>query len=446
MNQIDKVIEDLKNILKRRKRLLIIIPLLMLVMGIGASYLITPKYMSSISILVQKEETLNPLILYEMAVNIASEDRLVSFNKIIYSRSTVEMLIDSLNLDKDIKTNLEKQRLIEKIQGNIATSLRASDSFDISYYDSDPARAQKGVGILAEHFIKTRLKLENRRNEETVEFFESKLKELEQAVAERRENILSLSKQRLKETPNDNTALRIRMQGLDREIESLDQKVEGLQAAYDDLNSIDLNKLSALDIEKLYNVVLLELPFTDDLRSNLREYDALKQNFTMQHPDMKSQVEQIKEIASRIPPAIQSELSMKQMKLQDLKNQRKMIISTIQEAVVAERVDQSTESDYSIYQDLYNDMKVKLEQAKTTRDLAKKAADQFIVIDPPFYPEEPVSPNRVLITIGSLFAGIFLAIVVVVAAEIFDSTIRREDDIIDFDKPVIAFITDGSYS
>jgi len=446
MNQIDKVIEDLKNILKRRKRVLIIIPLLMLAMGIGASYLITPKYMSSISILVQKEETLNPLILYEMAVNIASEDRLVSFNKIVYSRSTVEMLIDSLNLDEEVKTNLEKQRLIEKVKSNIATSLRASDSFDISYYDSDPARAQEGVGILAEHFIKTRLKLENRRNEETVKFFESKLEELETAVAERRENILSLSKQRLKETPNDNTALRIRMQSLDREIEVLDQQIEGLQTAYQDLNSIDLNTLSAPDIEKLYNVVLLELPFTDDLRSNLREYDVLKQNFTMQHPDMKSKVEQIKEIASRIPPAIQSELSMKQMKLQDLKDQRNMIISTIQETVVAERVDQSTESDYSIYQDLYNDMKVKLEQAKTTRDLAKKAADQFIVIDPPFYPEEPVSPNRMLITIGSLFAGIFLAVVVVVAAEIFDSTIRREDDIIEFDKPVIAFITDGSYT
>jgi len=446
MNQIDKVIEDLKNILKRRKRVLIIIPLLMLIMGIGASYLITPKYMSSISILVQKEETLNPLILYEMAVNIASEDRLVSFNKIIYSRSTVEMLIDSLNLDEDVKTNLEKQRLIEKVKSNIATSLRASDSFDISYYDSDPARAQEGVGILAEHFIKTRLKLENRRNEETVKFFESKLEELETAVAERRENILSLSKQRLKETPNDNTALRIRMQALDREIEALDQEIGGLQTAYDDLNSIDLNKLSAPDIEKLYNVVLLELPFTDDLRSNLREYDALKQNFTMQHPDMKAQVEQIKEIASRIPPAIQSELSMKKMKLQDLKDQRSMIIGSIQEAVVAERVDETTESDYGIYRKLHDEMKVKLEQAKTTRDLAKKAADQFIVIDPPFYPEEPVSPNRMLITIGSLFAGIFLAVVVVVAAEIFDSTIRREDDIIEFDKPVIAFITDGSYS
>jgi len=446
MNQIDKVIEDLKNILKRRKRVLIIIPLLMLIMGIGASYLITPKYMSSISILVQKEETLNPLILYEMAVNIASEDRLVSFNKIIYSRSTVEMLIDSLNLDEDVKTNLEKQRLIEKVKSNIATSLRASDSFDISYYDSDPARAQEGVGILAEHFIKTRLKLENRRNEETVKFFESKLEELETAVAERRENILSLSKQRLKETPNDNTALRIRMQALDREIEALDQEIGGLQTAYDDLNSIDLNKLSAPDIEKLYNVVLLELPFTDDLRSNLREYDALKQNFTMQHPDMKAQVEQIKEIASRIPPAIQSELSMKKMKLQDLKDQRSMIIGSIQEAVVAERVDETTESDYGIYRKLHDEMKVKLEQAKTTRDLAKKAADQFIVIDPPFYPEEPVSPNRMLITIGSLFGGIFLAVVVVVAAEIFDSTIRREDDIIEFDKPVIAFITDGSYS
>ncbi|MDZ7808666.1 MAG: Wzz/FepE/Etk N-terminal domain-containing protein [Gracilimonas sp.] len=163
MWQLDTIVSDLKSILKRRKRLLILIPLVMCLLGGTAAYLIPAKYHSSTSILVQKEETLNPLILYEMAVNMASEDRLKSFNKIVFSRTTVEMLIDSLNLDKDVKNNIERQRLIEKVKKNINTTFSGSDSFEIIYYDSDPYRAQKGVDIIANHFIKTRLDLENQQ-------------------------------------------------------------------------------------------------------------------------------------------------------------------------------------------------------------------------------------------------------------------------------------------
>jgi hypothetical protein len=90
--------------------LLVVTPLFFLGLSIASLQVIEPKYTSSTSILVQKEETLNPLVLYEMAVTIASEDRLKSFNEIIYSRSTMEMLIDSLELDEEIETELSRHR------------------------------------------------------------------------------------------------------------------------------------------------------------------------------------------------------------------------------------------------------------------------------------------------------------------------------------------------
>lgn len=444
MNQIEKAVNDAREIIKRRKRILIIIPILMLLLGTGASFMISPKYESSISILVQEEEILNPLVLYEMAVNIASDDRLKSFNEIIYSRTTIEMLIDTLDLDRNIQTSMEKQALIEKVQKNIKTSLRASDSFDITYQDSRPDRAQRGVNILADHFIRKRLSLENQRNEQTVEFFESKLAELEEAVGSRRENLLELQQRRIEQTPNDNTALRFQMQSLDRDIQVIDQKVTELERALADVNEINSGGINgAPDIERLHNIILLNLPFTSDLGSKLREYDDLKRKYTSAHPSMRAVVAQITDVVRRIPPAINSEIELQSIKRTDLVDQREMVLASIQQTVAATRIDEGTESDYGIYRKLHDEMKVKLEQAKVTRDLGRKAADQFIVIDPAFLPEKPTSPNRPLIIIGSLLVGFFLASVTVVAVEILDSTIRSEEDIIGFEKPVIAFITDG---
>ncbi len=443
MGQIDTVIDTLKDILRRRKWLLILIPIIMCLLGGTAAYLIPAKYHSSTSILVQKEETLNPLILYEMAVNMASEDRLKSFNKIVFSRTTVEILIDSLNLDRDIKNNVERQKLIEKVKKNINTNFSGSDSFEIIYYDSDPYRAQKGVDIIANHFIKTRLSLENQRNEQTVVFFEDKLEELEKEVEVRRSNILDISRQRLQNTPNDNTSLRIQMQNLDREIAGLEEDINNMERIQNSLNNINISRISPAQIEDLYSLTLMNFPYSGELRSVLREYDTQKQSFTAEHPSIKRLLNQIKDLSSRMPPAVQTEIDLKKLKIQDLTDQRELILANIEETVVAQRMDEGTESDYGIYRKLYDEMKVKLEQAKTTRDLGRKAADQFVVIDPPFFPEKPSSPNRLLIIIGSLFVGLFVAAFTVVVAEVLDNTIRSEVDVMTYNKPIIAFISDG---
>ena len=170
MYEIKDVAQDLKAAAKRRKYLLILTPILFVSFALLAIYLIEPKYQSTTTILVQKDETLNPLVLYEIAVHIASEDRINSLNEIIYSRSTMEILIDSLNLDSEVKNEADKQSLIANIQKNIGTSLKSTDAFEISYFDTDPIRTRDGARLLTNHFIETKLHMESRRHEEMVNF------------------------------------------------------------------------------------------------------------------------------------------------------------------------------------------------------------------------------------------------------------------------------------
>lgn len=442
MYQTKEIVQEIRHVVNRRKRLLIITPLFFVLLSIGALYVIEPKYESSISILVQKEETLNPLILYEMAVNIASEDRLKSFNEIIYSRSTMELLIDSLDLDREIETELQKQELVDILRKNISTSARASDSFEIIYYDTDPVRARDGVALLANHFIQTRLRLENKRNKETVEFFENKIAELEKMVDSQRNQIVSTTTEQLKDQPVDRGALQNKLQGIDGQLDQVEWRIIQEEDKLKILQDFLDNDSKDFSLQPLYRLSLADIPLGNQLGELLSNYDELKQKFTESYPRMRELRSQVREMARRIPPAIESNLSNLKRQKEDLKDQRVAVINDIEKSFIASQQSNSQQSNFSIYQQLYSDMKVKLEQARITREIGDKASEQFVVLDPPYIAEEPTSPNNQLVIGLGLFLGVVFGMLFMGIAEALDTTVRTEEDL-EYTKPVIAYLTDG---
>lgn len=437
-----EVAQEIREAVKRRKKLLIITPIFFLLLSIAALYVIEPKYKSTTSILVQKEETLNPLVLYQMAVSLASDDRLQSFNEILYSRSTMLMLIDNLGLDSQIKTESERERLIEKVRKNVVTYSRASNSFEISYYDTNPVRARDGVELLANHFIRTRLAFESRRNTETVDFFTDKLGELEQVVDQQRNQIVSATTDLMKEMPFDSEDLRRRLQDSERQFETLDWNIyqeEQKLAIIKDYQS----KAGERGREKiLFKLPLDDVTFGDELSDLLNEYESLNQQYTDSYPPLKAITVRIADVVDRIPTSIESKMKSMIVQKEELMQQRDQLVKDMERAFVVNQRRNSQESDFSIYQELYNNMKVKLEQARMTRDIDDKASEQFIVLDAPYIPEKPSSPNKKLVIIAGLFLGLMSGMVLSGVAEIMDTTVRKEEDL-EFGKPIIAYLIDG---
>jgi uncharacterized protein involved in exopolysaccharide biosynthesis len=75
---------------------------------IGA-FVLTRKYESTTTILVRPDKTLNPIPSYEMVM--AFEEQLRNFSEIIYSRSVLEELSDSLGLTMNAKSDQERQMI-----------------------------------------------------------------------------------------------------------------------------------------------------------------------------------------------------------------------------------------------------------------------------------------------------------------------------------------------
>lgn len=403
--------------------------------------MLPPKYESSITILVERDETLNPMIQYTMAVAMASEDRLRSFNEIVYSRATINMLIDSLGLAKENLDRGEREDLIKKVRGDVRTNLRASDSFSISYLNENPEDAQKGVMLLTDYFIEKRLSLENRRNEQTVEFFEKQLDTLQQAVREREQIMMSQMQRDIEQTPREDRSLRSELDRVESNIRDVDRELTRMQRNLEVLREVSHGNR---DFEAIRDLNLSGLPSGGDIRDFLNRYRSYSQRYTSQHPRIRELEGTMHDFTERMITEVEANLFEIQHEHAFLQDQRSEMVRQLEQTAVSQQSHSGIRSDYEVYKSMLDDMKVKVEQARSTRELGERAQNQFVVIDEANIPEKPAKPNKMMLIAGGLMIGVFLGVVGAGVAELLDTTIRRPEDLKEFEVPVIAFLPSGN--
>ncbi len=428
---------------RRRKTFFIIPTILVTCLCVVGAFVLPNRYESSTAILVQKDEILNPLVSYEMAVAIANEDRLRTFNEIIYSRPIIQRVIDSLQLGRNVKTEEDAQTLIGMVKRDITIERRGSDSFRITYIDTDPVRAKMAVELLASLFMETVLKVEGQRNEHTVRFYEEKFGEIRQKFEASQNQLVSQLKERGDKLNPESRTLYTQIDNVEKQIGDLDALMSTYKQALVTLKAFPDSLHTEAGKQALFDLPRADLPFAADLRALLMKYDEYLRHYTARYPEVQKLEAQILDLLDRMRGAGESELAKWRTQRSDLDKRKTQLIDDITQSSIAQKMDEEKESNYSIYRRLYNDMKVKLEQAQTSRDLGSNAVHEFIIIDPPIVSSKPTKPNRAQIILGGFGLGLFLGILSMILKEVLDTTIRVPHDIVIYQKPVIAFITDG---
>jgi polysaccharide biosynthesis transport protein len=436
-------LKEMRAMLRRRRYYLLVPAGIVTVLSIIGAFVLPTRYESSTSILVQRDEILNPLISYEMAVAIASEDRLRTFNEIIYSQPTIQKLIDSLYPGSRHNTEEQRQELTKTIKKNIAIDRRGSDSFRITYTETDPILAQRAAELLSNIFIETTLGIEGKRNDNTVQFFENKLEEIRRKFEVSQKQVVSRLKQSIDVTPAASRALYAQVEDIEKRQSELEARSTNYQHELVILRSFPEALQSDTGRQALFDLQRADIPFAGDLRPLVIKYDDLMRRYTDKYPEVRVLEKQITELLDRMYKALQSEIAKQEPMRMDLEAKHALLVEQIKQSSISEHVNEDNESDYGIYRKLYDEMKVKLEQAKTTRDLGTKSANQFIILDPALVPSQPSKPNRPLIVAGGFGLGIFLGFISMIFKETFDTTVRVPSDIVVYQKPIIAFITEG---
>ena len=440
MQQSQFSMRDLKLFVARRKKYLIFPPIIVTAVCVLGAYMLPKKYESSTTIWVQPDEILNPLVSYQMAVQLASSDRLETFMEIVYSRKTIETVIDSVGLGRGVEEGIAWDNLIEKVRASIRTGRKGSDSFTISYLDTDPVRAQKMVSSLARTFIETRIRGEARRNELTVEFFERKLREYQEKFESTQHDMVTLLLQRMRQRPTGSSGLYSRLEDLDRQIQTQNDKARADEQALTQLALFPDGFHSDEGKQALAELRRASLPYADELRASMAQYDEVSSRYTPLFPEVGKAINEVQEILRKMRVAVESERSALTGQIASLQASRQQTIEELMQYSVDQQEDLSKKSNYNLYQRLYEDMKTKLEQAKITQELGKNAENSFIIIDPPRVPAKPSKPNQALIIAGGSVFGLVLALAGALVAEFLDSRLRTLHDLEVFQVPVIALL------
>lgn len=443
MNVPQLSLHQVLSILKRRRRWIILPLVLVTILSIAGALMLPRRYESSTTIWVQRDEILNPLVSFTMAVQLASEDRLRTFNEIVYSRQTIEALLDSLGLRAMAETPAALDEMIDRTKASIRTDRSGSDSFTMHFADTDPVRAQRAVTMLANMFIQTRLRAEFQRNEYTVQFFENKLNEYEEKYGETQRSMVSLLRQRSKEIPGGVGSFTGRFDVLNERIRDASERIRERERALMNIALFPEAFRTDRGRMALSNLQAIDVPNASDLRPLALAYDSVSTRYTPRHPEVGKVESRIMEVLERTRVMIQSELSVLTARLSEVQKSRAETIQAITQSSISQTVDRDTESDYSFYQQLFNDMRVKLEQARIARELGLNAQNAFIIIDPARVPAKPTKPNRTLIAAGGMIAGLFLGLLAAAATELLDTTIRSPREIEVYGKPIIALIPLG---
>ena len=424
--------------------MMVIIPVLTVtVLCVIGAFILPNRYESSTTILVQRDEILNPLISYEIAVAMASDDRLRTFNEIIYSRTNIQRLIDSLGLDTGLKTEEQRQALVDAVGKSIITERRGNDSFRISYLDTDPKRAQRAVSVVSNMFIDATLRVEGQRNEAAVQFFQGKLDELRQKYESSEKQFVSRLQEHPNSNPDETRGITGQIQNIDKQIDDLDTKEKMYRQETGVLQTLPATMHTTVGKQTLYDLQRTDLPFVSDLKDLLAKYDDLLRHYTPKYPEVQNIEKQILRVLDRMQKGVESELVKLGPRRKDLETHHAQLVEELKKYSIDEHMDEDKASDYNIYRKLYDDMKIKLEQAVAARDLGEKAQNQFIILDPPLFPTHPSKPNRVQIIFAGIFVGLFIGCITAILREMLDTTVRIPRDIEVYQKPVIAYITDG---
>jgi uncharacterized protein involved in exopolysaccharide biosynthesis len=434
-------VHDYLEIILRRKLFLIVPFLLITCMSIIGAFLLPAQYESYTTILIQREEILNPLVQFQMAVTMAQGDALSSFNEILYSRSTLAALLDSLGKREDAAGPAKFEDQIEQTRKKISTSQSGSDSFRITVADDNPVVAQRSATLLAQLYIQTSQKASQQQNEEAVKFFEQKVEEYGKLFEAQQREFLNLRQGRLSSLPQGEQAMALALDRVEGDLRETQKVLEGQEQTAallkKDEDNIDnqgtVSQIAALETQGA-------VQYMTELKALAIKYNQLLGLYTPRYPEVQSVRKQLLNLLRKSSEAVTAAMEAAKAHKAQLQRQRDDLLQSISRSLTLNEASDVRRSTYVMYKEMYDGMKVKLEQARVSRDLGLRGANKFVILDPAMAPTKPTKPKKQLIVGGGIGLGAIVGILAAFLSEYFDPTIRRRSDVEVYQKPIVAYL------
>jgi polysaccharide chain length determinant protein (PEP-CTERM system associated) len=455
-------LDDIAAMIRRRAWVIVIPTLLASLVTIAVLARLPNRFRSDTLILVVPQRV--PESYVKATVTTRIEDRLRSISQQLLSRTRLERTILDFNLYPRERRSSAMEDVVERMRSNIQVQIVKGDAFRVSYVADTPALAQKVTERLSSLFIEENLRDREVLAEATNDFLETQLTDARRRLIEQEKQLEQYRVQHAGQLPSQ-------LQSNMQVTQNLQMQAQGL------VDSINRDRDRRLVLERM--VLELDSAPGDAPRAinpgeahgaqtPAEQLDALRQSlvamearFRPQHPDVirtKRLIHELEEglVAKADDPArpaaassasavsqqrrvesLRGEIQILDLQIADKEQKHRDIIEQIARydariAAVPARESElaSLTRDYETLQRVYTDLLSKREQSKVAANLERRQiGEQFIVLDPARLPERPFSPNRPLLLLVGLLAGLMLGGGLAGWLEYRDTSLRSEADV-----------------
>jgi uncharacterized protein involved in exopolysaccharide biosynthesis len=384
---------DYIKIIFRRKWLLIIPLVIGITGGIIAANTLPKLYRASTLILVEEGRIINPLV-KDLAVSTSTAQRLGVLREQMLGWDRINQLISSLNLAKDVRTQLQFEGLVKKLRKNINVYLRGPEIIDISYEGKDPLEAKNIVKTITDIFIAENLKQQNQETDNAIVFINDQLALYQKKV---KQSDVATMEDQLNKLRVDSTEKHPMVIELKKKIAAAKEEI-----AKGDYN-VDASQVAGSDAE---------------LKTMRDELKQMKEELATSALDT-------------------SNGGVNRSKLSSTANEK------LYKLLLLEKIDQVTTRDTNVNKKLYDTLLERLETAKITQRLeASKDGTRYTILDPTRLPLKPVKPKKLLVVLMGAFLGACLGGGLIFSAETFDHSFLGVDEAKEFlELPVFGAIS-----
>jgi polysaccharide chain length determinant protein (PEP-CTERM system associated) len=450
---------DLSQILAsfyRRKGLIICVFIVVFLLTAYTAAILPNVYRSSSLILVSPQRV--PASFVTSTITTDLGERMQSIIQEILSRTQLEKIVREFDLYPSTNSSFLEER-IEKLRKAIKVEFRRNNVFQLSFESDNPEKAKQITGRIASLFIEQNLQVREQQAMGTKSFMTAEADRLRKELEEQETVVNQYKAANRFELPDQLDSNLRTLEQLRRETEASNHRLAALQERKGILQkqTVESDILGVDLLGGSFTAPTEGGPPNLQVQMRKKELDSLLQRYSSKHPDVvriKKEIEALETESRDVPSkpnkptsAISSGNPLKQVlqtqiadidaEIQSLRSQRDQIraqIATLQSRVDATPIRaielSKISRGYEITLRKYQDLLAKSLESELSENMEKKQkGEQFQILDPANFPLAPVRPNRPLIVLIGLLAGLGAGLGLAFVSDNMDTSFKRSDEI-----------------
>jgi protein tyrosine kinase modulator len=446
-------ISKILNTLDRRKGLIVSVFVVVASLAVYLATVLPNVYQSNALILVTPQRV--PTSFVASTVTIDLSERMQSITQEIMSRTQLEKIVREFNLYPKVVSFEDR---IVVLRASVKIESRRNNVFQLSFESEDPEKAKQVTSRLGSLFIEQNLNAREQQAQGTKSFINAETERLRKELEEQEAVVTKYKAAHGYELTDQ----------LDTNLRSLEQLRRGLEGnnqrllALQDRKAILQKQNVEADIPKVdplagpLAIPLNSVPQSVQLEMKKKELDSLLQRYSNKHPDViraKKEIQALENESSEPIPnqpnstktsntnpvkrVLQTQITDIDSEIKALYAQSEGIRSQI--SLLQARVDNTPvraleltkiSRGYDITLKKYQDLLAKSLESELAENMEKKQkGEQFQILDPANFPVKPARPNRLMIILMGLVAGLAGGIGLAIFWDNLDSSFRRGEEI-----------------